>query len=135
MMRDEQAKLVKLLDGADLFLRNRANAKPDPLNEFDIGVMLDIAKVCDDAARMLERSIVPPCKVGDTLYVISQMKDKRILPFINKYTATSISITKKSIVVYHEMDGYIKVFKHTDFGKTVFLTREEAELALKEREE
>ena len=68
-----------------------------------------------------------PCKVGDTLYVISQMKDKRILPFINKYEVTSICIKKKSIVIYHEMDGYIKIFKETDFGKTVFLSKEEAE--------
>lgn len=75
--------------------------------------------------------IVPPCKVGDTLYVISQMKDKRILPFINEYEVTSISIKKKSIVIYHEMDGYIKIFKQNDFGKTVFLTKEEAERALK----
>lgn len=75
--------------------------------------------------------IVPPCKVGDTLYVISQMKDKRILPFINEYEVTSISIKKKSIVIYHEIDGYIKIFRQNDFGKTVFLTREEAERALK----
>lgn len=76
--------------------------------------------------------IVPPCKVGDILYVISQTKDKRILPFIDKYEVTSISIKKKSIVIYHEMDGYIKIFKQTDFGKTVFLTQNEAEQALKE---
>ena len=68
-----------------------------------------------------------PCKVGDILYVISQMKDKRILPFINEFEVTSISIKKKSIVIYHEMNGYIKTFKQTDFGKTVFLTKKEAE--------
>lgn len=68
-----------------------------------------------------------PCKVGDTLYVISQMKDKRILPFINEYEVTSVEIKRKSIVIYHEMDGYIKSFKQTDFGRTIFLTKEEAE--------
>ncbi len=74
--------------------------------------------------------VVLPCKVGDILYVISQTKDRRILPFINQYEVTSITIKKKSIIVYHEMDGYIKTFKQTDFGKTVFLTKEEAEKAL-----
>lgn len=74
-----------------------------------------------------------PCKVGDILYVISQMKDKRILPFINEYEVTGYSIRKKSIIVYHEMDGYIKQFKQADFGKTIFLTRQEAEKALAER--
>lgn len=67
-----------------------------------------------------------PCKVGDILYVISHMKDKRILPFINEYEVTSIGIKRKSIVIYHEMDGYIKSFKQTDFGRTIFLTKEEA---------
>ena len=71
-----------------------------------------------------------PCKVGDILYVISQMKDKRILPFINEYEVTSICIKRKGIVIYHEMDGYIKSFKQTDFGRTIFLTKEEAEKAL-----
>ena len=75
--------------------------------------------------------IVPPCKVGDTLYVISQMKDKRVLPFINEYEATYIQIGKRKCKVYHEVDGYIKTFLQDDFGKTVFLTREEAEQALK----
>lgn len=72
-----------------------------------------------------------PCKVGDILYVISQMKDRRILPFINEFEVTSISIKKKSIVIYHEMNGYIKTFKQTDFGKTVFLTKKEAEAKIK----
>lgn len=71
-----------------------------------------------------------PCKVGDTLYVISQTKDKRILPFISTYEATSISVGKRKCIVYHEMDGYIKLFKQDDFGKTVFLTKEEAEQAV-----
>ena len=72
-----------------------------------------------------------PCKVGDTLYVISQMKDKRFLPFIREYEVTSIVVKKKSIVVYHEMDSFIKIIKQADFGKSVFLTKEEAEQALK----
>ena len=75
--------------------------------------------------------IRPPCKVGDTLYVISQMKDKRILPFVNEYEATYIQVGKRKCKVYHEQDGFIKIFLQDDFGKTVFLTREDAERALK----
>ena len=82
-----------------------------------------------------EGVIVPPCKVGDTVYALSQMRDKRILPFISEYEVTSISVGKKKCIVYHEMDGYIKLFKQDDFGKTVFLTKEEAEKALAERSE
>jgi acyl dehydratase len=98
----------------------------------EIALKGDYTYIPDVADYLLANGvIVPPCKVGDTLYVISQMKDKRILPFINEYEVTSIAIKKKSIVVYHEMDGFIKSFKQTDFGKTAFLTREEAEKALK----
>ena len=75
--------------------------------------------------------IVPPCKVGQTLYVISQMKDKRILPFVNEYEATFIQLGKRKCKVYHEKDGFIKIFLQDDFGITVFLTREDAEKALK----
>ena len=77
-----------------------------------------------------------PCDVGDTLYVVSQMRDKRILPFINEYEVTSIRLSKKKSIVYHEQaGGYMRLFKEDDFGKTIFLTREEAEQALKEREQ
>lgn len=79
--------------------------------------------------------ILPPCKVGDTVYALSQMRDKRVLPFINEYEVTSIEMGKKKCLVYHQMDGFIKIFKQDDFGKTVFLTREEAERALAERRE
>jgi hypothetical protein len=58
------------------------------------------------------------------------MKDRRFLPFINEYEVTSITIKRKSIVVWHEMDGYMKNFRHSDFGKTIFLTKEEAERAV-----
>lgn len=47
-------KIIKELDGADLFLRNRVGAKPAPLNEYDIEALLDIAKICDEAARLIE---------------------------------------------------------------------------------
>ena len=63
-------RLIRELDDADLFLRNRANAKPDPLNKYDISILKDIAKVCDEAARMLEKATVTPCKVGQTVYKI-----------------------------------------------------------------
>ena len=47
-------EIVKGLDEADLFLRDRVNAKPAPLNEYDIGILLDIAKVCDEAANLIK---------------------------------------------------------------------------------
>ncbi len=50
---DEQIK--KALDSADLFLRNRANAEPAPLNEYDKEELLDIAKICCNALDLINR--------------------------------------------------------------------------------
>ena len=58
--------------------------------------------------------IVPPCKVGDKVYWIFEP------PFDD--------VTEKEIV---EDEFWWAMFE--DFGKTVFLTREEAEKALAER--
>lgn len=81
------------------------------------------------------RCVVPLCRVGDTVYTFSQMRDKRILPFIKEYEITSIRVKKRSLLYYHEMDGLLKIFKQSDFGKTVFLTRAAAEAALRRAQE
>lgn len=48
------AKQIKQdLDGADVFLRDRVNSKPAPLNEYDKAIMLDIAKTCDEAVKLI----------------------------------------------------------------------------------
>ena len=52
-MTDKEIK--KALDSADLFLRNRANSKPAPLNEYDIDELLNIANVCNEAFDYINR--------------------------------------------------------------------------------
>ena len=47
--------IIKALDGADVFLRNRANSEPAQLNEYDIEAFIDIANVCDEAANLINR--------------------------------------------------------------------------------
>lgn len=81
--------------------------------------------------------IVPPCKVGDTVYKIMdiesvhrQMLELKVLrieieePTIRFWCQT----VKKYRYNFDELDI-------DDFGKTVFLTKDEAEKALKEREQ
>lgn len=73
--------------------------------------------------------IVPPCKVGDMLWDTSVTSNRVYSKVIEE-----ISI--------HEKDGDIGKYVYADgvyfpfesFGETIFLTREEAEKALKERE-
>lgn len=78
------------------------------------------------------RFVALPCMVGDTVYVIESIagEEKIIQDHVETlgigYYADGINIYQFDGV---KTDGYFE-----DFGKTVFLTREEAEQALKERE-
>lgn len=64
--------------------------------------------------------IVPPCKVGDTVYWLDNEKVKQGEVF-------EISIHSDGILVHTDIQFCLEV-------EDVFLTREEAEKALKERE-
>ena len=76
--------------------------------------------------------IVPPCKVGDTVYEIQPTRKR-----VQAYEITTIKynghywwftwILKDRKGIYGNVDG----FSSHQIGKTVFLTREEAERALK----
>ena len=63
------------------------------------------------------RVVVLPCKVGDTVYLIVTKRAKVYMP--------EFSFVKKSRLTFSNMERVLQ-----DFGKTVFLTREEAEKAL-----
>lgn len=73
-----------------------------------------------------------PCKVGDTVYVLttdspSGIEETKI--FQIRISKTSWSARCKC--VYDDWGGAYRIFKQIDIGKTVFLTRESAEAALK----
>ena len=63
------------------------------------------------------RVVVLPCKVGDTVYLIVTKRAKVYMP--------EFSFVKKSRLTFLNMERILQ-----DFGKTAFLTREEAEAAL-----
>ena len=74
--------------------------------------------------------IVPPCKVGDTVYDICTIFDES--------TLKSKTIIKPRIIDFVSKVGFIieskgLVIGEKDFGKTVFLTKEEADKKLEER--
>ena len=74
------------------------------------------------------RLVVLPCKVGDTVYE----PNKR--GFISTYKVVSIHLSTCSILIGWDLiDGIysnVNGFEASAIGKTVFLTREEAEAAL-----
>lgn len=70
-----------------------------------------------------------PCKVGDTMFRINKGAKNPII----ELTVTQIDITKRSynLEVIDRDCGELMCFKN-DIGKSVFLTREEAEKKLEE---
>lgn len=63
------------------------------------------------------RLVVLPCKVGDTVYLIVTKRARNYTP--------EFRFVKKSRLTFLNMERVLQ-----DFGKTAFLTREEAEKAL-----
>lgn len=77
------------------------------------------------------RCVVLPCKVGDTIYDISlaEIKESKVISisFIASKSTYHVSICAENY--RHAITLDIEI---GDFGKTVFLTRKEAEAALEE---
>ena len=102
--------------------------KPELTDKLNISVV-QVNKFAD---HLIDNGvIVPPCKVGATVWVILQCY-KFTKPEIESRKILSVQIYKNRNIQYHYKDG---CFYKNDIGKTVFLTRKEAEKALKERRE
>lgn len=82
--------------------------------------------------------VLPPCKVGNTVYVINRANKPQEMIFdtvdLRCTCARDDSCMCGSLCGDVDHNICQKRFKNdfSDFGKTVFLTREEAEKALKE---
>ena len=74
--------------------------------------------------------IVPPCKVGDMVFRIS-MKQHTKTKYIEETEISRLAIDNDGIWLFCKCNPIAKCV----FGKTVFLTKEEAEQALKECEQ
>ena len=77
--------------------------------------------------------IVPPCKVGQIVYQIQPTRKR-----VQAYEVTAYKFNGRSYFfswVLKDREGFyenVEGFSDIQIGKTVFLTREEAEKALKE---
>ena len=125
----KKQQLIKELDSADLFLRNRSKALPTPLTDYDIMLLQDAADACDEAARLLEKHTVVPYNIGDTLYYINRRTGA-----IETDTVKFITITKdgaKPILEHHNT----RFWKYYTFGVNVFWTEAEAIEAKNKKED
>ena len=80
--------------------------------------------------------ILPPCKVGDTVYY-PWIYDGQCGVAFNKVESIKIYVNGLPLVIVEDWGSDMPMpisFCNEDFGKTVFLTREDAEKALGERE-
>jgi hypothetical protein len=87
---------------------------------------------CQLADYLLKNGvIVPPCKVGQTVYVLGQTGHT---PTVLKGTVDQFIFNKNSPHIDIGFDNsFAWDYRAEDFGKTVFFTREEAEKALERR--
>lgn len=87
-------------------------------------------KVHEDADEL-------PCKVGDTVYTNIRVSGWYLresnAPYEVKIAFIGINGTDNFVNVVYK-NGNMFPFKWSDFGKTIFLTKEEAEQELKEKE-
>ena len=84
--------------------------------------------------------IVPPCKVGDTVYYISGKPLNLSVRANTIYEADVVRIITTQlgttiVIQIHNEYGCTEIPDIDDFGKTVFLTKEEAEQALRKEDE
>ena len=82
--------------------------------------------------------IVPPCKVGDEVYVLttdslSGIEKSRVKRMTLQNLQDGMTIKIIVPCICDDWGNAVWEFYPDDFGKTVFLTKEEAEKALKER--
>ena len=97
----------------------------------------DIAELCGGFDRLRElaeadkdgRCVVLPCKVGDAVYGFHG--EKTILPMVAKWIETN---TDGWCIAVQYTPMAPRFYRFSDFGKTVFLTHEEAKKALQEME-
>ena len=97
------------------------------ITEFD-GLQIDRLRELAEADKD-GRLVVLPCKVGDVVYGFHG--EKTILPMVAKWIETN---TDGWCIAVQYTPMPQRFYSFSDFGKTVFLTREEAKKALQEME-
>lgn len=118
--------------------------------ERSIELLAKIDYIVDDGKRFVKETIefvadyllengviVPPCKVGDTVYSYCKEFGTVLAYFVEQITILYDTDNKRGLWVYEancvETGDLIDCidFYSEDIGKTVFLTRREAEKAMK----
>lgn len=94
----------------------------------DVGLTTHILQELKEYRDLEEQGLLLklPCKVGDTLYFVSRNK------IIEELIVLKITYQDKFIITFRDESNDIGNVSEKYIGKTVFLTKEEAEEKLKE---
>ena len=125
MANEMRDKLFELLTDCEIEYAQYLSEECDKAIKGDVTKQL-FKRLEFYADRLIENGvIVPPCKVGDTLYTVGI------------YTGQIVELPIYAVTVYSDdtifimgNTSYVSVKEH--IGKTVFLTKSEAEQKLKE---
>ena len=116
----EREILIKVLSKYSSESRCERHGNPFG-DDYCKGCKYESEKSCEDSNRadyLLENGmIVPPCKMGTTIYMIVEKRAS--------VTREYFRFIKKTKLTFLNLERVLKCF-----GKTVFLTREEAKQAL-----
>lgn len=135
----EPEEIERILDsyGRGMTLRTENAQRLEIIKEIPINRIRELAQAEKDG-----RLVVLPCDVKDTVYVIDPGDyEHEYKPYVRLKTVSEINwkATRKKdlgwgLILAGGNCGSSARYKLNNVGKTVFLTREAAEAALKERE-
>ena len=118
------------IETVKLALAARHMVDLETLNNTPISRLVELAEADKDG-----RVVVLPCKVGDTLWIVGVVRK------LYSAKVRTFFCGNPSAVRGRDQDGHIHMIRTTEcdipmqeFGKIVFLSREEAEKALQEME-
>lgn len=125
-------RVEKLADRCARYAEEIAVARENPrgevvIEDFD-GLSIHRLRELAEADRG-GRVVVLPCKVGDTVFLLDRNRGHC---YECEVEYVNIGRLCRTVVVRSRGDGQQAGATFSAFGKTVFLTREEAEAALKE---
>ena len=132
-IREDMLKIKRMVSEVEMII-GKQEGETELVNK-----LIDAENLLTYCMSRLENAIVPPCKVGDTVYMPWEWngtKGVAILTVTHIITDCLHSYVKAPL--YSDDEEYSCKysngrFSFDDFGKIVFLTREEAERALEEK--
>lgn len=123
-----------LIDEQEAYMKAAQLKVDDMTQKINEIVHIKLQKLLIDAVE--ENVIALPCKAGNTVYCIKELQDGKFTKtiIVGEITKWSICEFTKTARVFITDDTRYTDIDYNLFGKTVFLTKEEAVQALKETE-